>query len=133
MRKKYGLDAFQLFIFLALGIASRLVADALHLPGFYQASGAIGAAYNLGLPWGALVGVLTIAALDALMYSYSATSLMGFMIGVWVPGATAAVYEYSRRRVPPPLSVLLAALVYVLSWFITYALVFTRFKLESSV
>jgi len=93
-----------------LGVAGRLLGDALHVPGYFDSIGAASAAVS-GPAWGLLSGLLS----GALLIPY----YKAYMIGLAAPALMGLIYGLLRERYRV-LGSLAAALAYVLSWAAAY-------------
>ena len=110
MRRKWVLVSLYGFI----GFATRILADALHLPGYMDSLGSLISASIGGPLAGGLSGLLT----GLLLYKYYQIYLLG-----WIGAALAGVtYGYLKRKGFPVVGIGLASLSYVAGWVIVYCL-----------
>ena len=97
-----------------LGIVARIASDAIHIPGYYDSLGAMCVSTSLGPFPSLLAGLIT----GALLIPY----YEAYMAAFWIPGTTALVYGFLRKKGYPALGTLLSSLVYVLGWSTVYCL-----------
>jgi len=99
---------------LLLSLATRILSDALHVPGFYDTTGVYMACLALPAPL-ALIESLVTPLLLTLYYK-------AYLVAIWVYPLTAAVFLAARRAWSrlPVLTVLAPAFTYATSWFIVY-------------